>query len=154
MKRIIFSAMVILLALFAACGADISLSLSTVMPGVPVSVEGGNYWSITPAQLASLDTTDLFMVQIDSPLYAEIPGTDYGISADRFSAQLNLLPANKAAKIVVYSSNDNGSRPAVELLVKTGYTQVMELAGGLLAWQQQGYSITYIQQWGSGISLP
>jgi rhodanese-related sulfurtransferase len=50
----------------------------------------------------------------------------------------NQLPDDKDAKIVVYCMMDPMGRIAAEKLVSMGYSQVINLQGGMKAWQRIG----------------
>jgi predicted sulfurtransferase len=113
------------------------------MPGTPVQVEGGgSYWTITPAQLHDmLAKKDFFMVNTDIAYTGEIEGTDLFVKPDALNQNLDKFPADKSKKIVVYCAAGVSSQPAAAALVKAGYTRVMQLKGGMIEWQRQGYPI-------------
>jgi len=150
MKRLLLVTAVVFLSLVAACGGNSTLTTpsttapSTAMPGTPVAVEGGGtYWSITPAQLHSLSPSGLFIVDADSAYIGEITNTALFINPDNVSQNLDKFPSDKATKIVVYCSLGMKSQAVSATLVKAGYTRVMQLEGGIIAWQQQGYPTTF-----------
>ncbi len=145
MKRIIVITGVLLtaVALLACSGTTNTNTNTSGLPGTEVQVEGGSYWLITPVQLHSmLGNKDFFMVNTDVSYMGEIPGTDLFITYDQIEQNLDKFPADKASKIVVYCSFGNTSALAAAILVKAGYTSVMDLQGGMQAWQNQGYTIT------------
>ena len=51
------------------------------------------------------------------------------------------LPADKDAKIVVYCRSDRMSRIAAEVWAEAGYTNLYNLAGGFVAWEEAGYPL-------------
>ena len=53
----------------------------------------------------------------------------------------NQLPEDKAAKVVVYCLMGPMGSIAAEKMVNMGYTQVMHLEGGLMAWQNFGKEV-------------
>jgi rhodanese-related sulfurtransferase len=115
------------------------------MIGTPVAVEGGGtYWSVTPAQLHSLNPKDLFIVDADTVYIGEIANTVLFINPNDISQNLDKFPSNKAAKIVVYCAAGMNSPAVAATLVKAGYTSVMELEGGFIAWQAQGYPTLFL----------
>ena len=112
------------------------------MPGTMVSVTGGAYWSITPAQLYSLliqPTRDFLLVDADVEYIGEIATTNLFINSANIGQELGKFPSDKTAKIVLYCTSGVHSAEAAVILVQAGYTRVMNLAGGIIAWQQQGY---------------
>jgi rhodanese-related sulfurtransferase len=151
MKRLPLLIAVVIMAFMAACGGGSSTSStppsttasSTQMPGTPVTVEGGGtYWSVIPAQLHSLHPSDLFLVDADTAYIGEIANTALFINPDNVSQNLDKFPSDKAAKIVVYCASGMKSQAVAATLVKAGYTRVMQLEGGIIAWMNQGYPTT------------
>ncbi len=152
MKRlaIIFAgaSALLILTVTAACGGTSATTTpsvtasSTAMPGTPVSVTGGGtYWMITPAELYSFKTKDFFLADTDTAYVGEIGGTDVFLNPDTISQNLDKFPADKNTKIVVYCVAGMKSKVVAATLVQAGYTRVMELDGGLMAWGNQGYMI-------------
>ncbi len=150
MKRLAIAATVLAGIILTSCGGGTSITTpetssitsSTAMTGTPVSVTGGGtYWSITPAQLYSFKIKDFFMANTDTTYIGEIPGTDVFLNSDTISQNLDKFPADKNYKIVVYCAAGMKSKVVAATLVQAGYTRVMELAGGIITWQQQGYPV-------------
>jgi rhodanese-related sulfurtransferase len=153
MKRLMLLSVVVIMAFMSACGGSSVTSTpaattsSTAMPGTPVAVAGGGtYWSITPAQLYSMlkqSTRDFFMADADVEYIGEIASTDLFINSNNASQELDKFPADKTAKIVLYCTSGVHSAAVAAILVQAGYTRVMDLAGGIIAWQQQGYPTAF-----------
>jgi rhodanese-related sulfurtransferase len=151
MKRLLLLLTVVVIMSFTvACGGGSNTTMpsttasSTAMPGTPVAVEGGGtYWNVTPAQLHSLSPSDLFLVDADIAYIGEIVGTDLFINSDNVGQNLDKFPSDKATKIVVYCASGMRSQAVAATLVKAGYTRVIQLEGGIIAWQQQGYPTTF-----------
>src|SRR3990172_4366906 len=91
-------------SLLAACGAQPVAPTAAPSSGVPVSVEGGTYTDITPAQLAEmLKRKDLIFINTHIPYEGEIGQTDQFIPFEENGPQrVNEYPADKNAKIVLY----------------------------------------------------
>lgn len=147
MKHLLLLSVVVIMAFMAACGGGSSTATpsttvsSTAMPGTPVAVTGGGtYWSITPAQLYSmLATKDFFLADADVEYIGEIANTDLFINSNNITQEMSKFPADKTTKIVLYCTSGVHSAAAAAILVQAGYTRVMDLAGGLIAWTSQGY---------------
>ncbi len=98
--------------------------------------------NITADELsAMLNNKDFFLVNVHPPYIGEIPGTDDFISFDKIENNLNKLPKNKNAKIVVYCRSGRMSGLASKELANLGYTNVFNLSGGMIGWQKAGYSL-------------
>lgn len=127
----------------------ISLFLLVTLTACQSSVEeittaSGYYKDITPAELdAMLSNKDLFLVNVHIPFAGNIADTDLSIPYDQISAPENQtqLPADKDAKIVLYCRSGRMSAIAAEELVSLGYTNIWNLEGGMVAWEQAGREI-------------
>ena len=126
--------MVLLLALpVAACGTGnttgstaggVEASGSEGMGTVVASSDGsGTYLDITPDELAAmLENKDFLFINVHIPYEGEIEQTDLFLPYDQAAQQVDELPGDKGAKIVVYCRSDRMSRISIDEWVKAGYT--------------------------------
>jgi rhodanese-related sulfurtransferase len=84
---------------------------------------------------------DFVLVNTHIPYAGEITATDLFLPYDQIGQQLEQLPTDKQAKIVLYCRTGHMSAIAAETLVKAGYTNVWDVEGGMVAWQKSGQSI-------------
>ena len=97
---------------------------------------------LTDLQLAAmLAQKDFFLVNVHIPYEGEIKDTDVFIAYDTMADNLDKLPQDKNAKIVVYCRSGGMSAIAARELVRLGFTQVSDLAGGMIDWEKSGYKI-------------
>jgi rhodanese-related sulfurtransferase len=109
---------------------------------VATSDGSGTYVDITPDELAAmLESKDFLLINTHIPYEGEIEQTDLFLPFDQASEQLQDLPADKNAKIVVYCRSDRMSRISVDEWVKAGYTNLYNLDGGFVAWEDAGYEL-------------
>ena len=127
--------------LLAGCGAQANAP-PPASAGVLVRAAGGTYTRVTAAQLSDmLKRKDFFFANTHMPYEGEIAQTDAFVPYDQTAQQLDKYPADKNAKIVVYCRSGRMSAIAAEALVKAGYTNVWDLEGGMIAWEQAGYTL-------------
>jgi rhodanese-related sulfurtransferase len=117
---------------------------SAPIRGEIVAVANGSYQNITAAELKSmLKDKDFLLVNVHIPMGTSIPGTDLFIPYDKITVSENVLqlPAEKDSKIVLYCRSGRMSEIAAEELVNLGYTNVWNVADGMLGWEQAGFSL-------------
>jgi rhodanese-related sulfurtransferase len=132
-----------LAGLSRAVMAQIGTSAGPATTRVPVE-GGGTYAEVSPAELASvLKRTPILLINVHTPYEGEINGTRLFIPFDRIEANLNRLPADKRERIVLYCRSGHMSAIAAQALVKRGYTDVWNLAGGMIAWEQAGFPLRH-----------
>ena len=131
MKKSLFFLMILLLT---ACQTN-------VVAGDKVDAPGGSYQNVTPEELHSmLKNKDFVLVNVHIPFAGNIAGTDQSIAYDEIEQNLSQLP-DKNAKIVLYCRSGHMSQIAAEKLVGLGYTNVWNLQGGMVEWENAGFDL-------------
>jgi phage shock protein E len=123
------------------CGGD---EPSTSSPG-----EGSSpaYTDIGPDELAGmLEDKDFVFINTHVPYEGEIEQTDLFLPFDQAAQLAGRLPEDKAAKIVVYCRTDRMSRIAAEEWAAAGYTDLYNLEGGFVAWEDAGYPLLHLDR--------
>ena len=111
-------------------------------PEKVVSVADGSYSNIDADYLAAiLKNKDFVLINVHIPFAGDISGTDLSIPYDEIEQNLSQLPTDKNAKIVLYCRSGRMSEIAAEKLVSLGYTNIGNLKGGMVEWEQAGYNI-------------
>lgn len=106
------------------------------------SEESAGFTTLNSAQLAAmLQSKDFFFVNVHIPYEGEIEGTDALIAFDEIADNLDKLPPDKSASIVLYCRSGRMSEIAAEELSRLGYIQVSHLSGGMIDWKKSGYQI-------------
>jgi rhodanese-related sulfurtransferase len=139
MKRVFLLLAIAAVALTACQGGG-----SEKTTGQPVAVDGGSYTNVGPDELNTmLENKDFVFVNVHIPFEGDIADTDLSIPYDQVTEAANLaqLPADKDAKVVLYCRSGRMSAIAAEALLKEGYTNLWNLDGGMVAWEQAGYPI-------------
>ncbi len=114
--------------------------------GIPNSMVGENkatyLINLTSKELAvMLEKKDFFFVNVHIPYEGEIKNTDAFIPYDKIADNLDKLPEDKNAKIVLYCMSDRMSKIAGDELLRLGYTNVSHLSGGMVDWEKSGFEI-------------
>lgn len=138
MKRI-FLLSIFLMVLLVACQGE-----PAEITGDKIAVDSGTYTSVNADELNTiLKNKDFVFINVHIPFEGNIAGTDLSIAYDQITDPFNLaqLPADKSAKIVLYCRSGRMSAIAAEALVKKGYTNIWDLAGGMVGWEQAGFNL-------------
>ena len=100
------------------------------------------YTDITSDELREmLKNKDFYLVNVHTPYEGEIEKTDAFISYDEIDKNLDKLPKDKNAKIVVYCRSGRMSAEASQKLTELGYTNVYNQILGMHDWQSKGYPL-------------
>ena len=99
-----------------------------------------SYKNMTVDELdKQLKNKDFVLVDVHIPEQNHINGTDAFIPYDEIENQLDRLPQDKDAKIVLYCRTGRMSEIAAEKLAERGYTNVYNVVGGIVEWTKRGY---------------
>ena len=129
------------LAIAAALGAGAAGSAAGETQ--QVAVPGGAYADVSAHELATvLVKKDFTLLNVHVPYEGEIAGTDLFIPFDAIASTAK-LPADRAAPLVVYCRSGRMSAIAARALVGSGYTNVRNVAGGMIAWERAGYPLRH-----------
>lgn len=117
------------------------VGMATPMPSAQV-IPVGSYVNVSPDDLATMLAAKTFLlINVHVPYDGEIEGTDHFIPFDQIDYHRDTLPANLDARIILYCRSGAMSASAAETLVKLGYTDVWNLNGGMIGWEQAGYPL-------------
>ena len=137
MKPTLSILIVIGVALLSACGSQSAPATSGEVLGEKVAVTGGEYTNISVAELQTmLEDKDFLFVNVHIPFSGDIPETDISIPFDQIQQNMDLLPADFDAQIVIYCRSGSMSSVSATDLVDLGYTNIWNLEGGFNAWEQ------------------
>jgi phage shock protein E len=134
MKRPFLILSLLFALLLTACAGNVQRSENQTT-GDP----GGSYTNISVEELQNmLESKDFTFVNVHIPFAGDIPDTDLSIPYNEIEQNLDRLPAEKDARIVLYCRSGNMSSIAAETLAKSGYSNVQNLEGGMIAWEEAG----------------
>lgn len=132
---LLFLLAIVLLAACQATEQEPQIGISADMGGYPYRVVS------VPELQTMLENKDFVMLNVYTPWEKDISGTDLRIGYDVLSANMEQLPAEKDAKILVYCLSGGMSKKAVATLVQQGYTNIWMLDGGLTSWEAAGLPV-------------
>lgn len=139
MTRTIVIFLLLIASLLSACKSAATSTPAVEAVGQQVSVAGGSYTDVSVAELQTmLANKDFTFVNVHIPFEGNIANTDLSIAYNEIDQNLGQLPGDKNAKIVLYCRSGRMSSIAAETLVGLGYTNVWNLDGGMVAWEQAG----------------
>lgn len=111
---------------------------------VAAAAENAAFQTISsPDLLLMLQHKDFVLINVHIPYEGEITKTDAFIPFDQIAANLDKLPADKTAKIVLYCRSGRMSEIAATTLAGLGYTHVEHLAGGMIGWEATGQQLLH-----------
>lgn len=117
----------------ASCGAPIEAPTASTESGTV------QHRSVGPDEFATVvGEFGTVTINVHVPFQGDIAGTDVSIPFDRIAEQSDRLPSDRGAAIAIYCRTGPMSATAAETLKSLGYTDVVELEGGMKAWQASG----------------
>lgn len=133
----IFLLLLLMTSFAAACSATTNRDYPPI--GAAGKTEIGQFTNITVSELqAMLANKDFTFINVHEPYKGHIAQTDAFIPYDQIDQNLEMLPADKGAKIVLYCQGGNMSATGAKTLESLGYTNVYQLVGGFEEWRGAG----------------
>ena len=120
----------------AACSGG-EPATSAAPSSTPVEADAAAIPPLRPAQFAAA-LADAFVVNVHVPDEGSIAATDAAIPFDEIGARSAELPQARDTPLAVYCKTGRMSAEAVSTLRDLGYTDVVELRGGMDAWVDDG----------------
>ncbi|MDO8692027.1 MAG: rhodanese-like domain-containing protein, partial [Dehalococcoidia bacterium] len=128
--------------LIVAVSVSRGLGNSVDGPSSQIVGQENGYASIASDELAQmLKTKDFYLVNVHVPYIGEIEGTDAKIPYNQIKENLDKFPKDAGVRIVVYCMSGSMSKSAAQTLAALGYTNVLDLKGGMSAWEQAGHKL-------------
>lgn len=127
------------------CAVTLMISACQLIPsnvGKEVTTDNGGYRVVTVQELQTmLEKKDFTMVNVHIPFQGNISQTDLHLAYDVIEQNLNQLPQEKDAKILVYCLTSGMAKKAIATLLNQGYTNLWMLDGGTTSWEEAGLSL-------------
>jgi rhodanese-related sulfurtransferase len=131
----------IVLVLAACSQDDGEATVSSELPATTVTdstvIDAGSAALLSPAEFEDIIAAgDAIVLNVHVPYEGHIEGTDAFIRFDEIAS--SPLPDDLNQPIALYCRSGNMSATATRTLVEMGYTDVVDLAGGMNAWVETG----------------
>ncbi len=111
-------------------------------PTTEAATAGKSHKVISVSQLKTMmENKDFLLVNVHVPYVGEIEGTGLFVPYTEIEQNLSKLPADKGARIVVYCRSGAMSNIAAKTLTSLGYTNIIDVSGGMIAWENAGYPL-------------
>lgn len=127
--------------LAGACGDDDSTAetpAAATGTGPESTTEASGYHLLGPAEFeAQIAATPEHVVNVHVPYEGELPGTTEFIDYQAIGGD-ERLPADKSAPVLLYCRSGRMSKIAADTLSAEGYTNLYDLSGGMVAWEEAG----------------
>lgn len=121
------------------------LTSSVLMHAGAPTVHGQDpigYRDVSPEELHErLAGTDPYVLDVHVPNEGHLAATDARIPYTEVADRAGELPSDPDSVIVVYCMSGRMSEIAATELVSMGYRNVLNLAGGMIAWQAAGFEL-------------
>ena len=132
--------LILILFVFVLAGCKIE-NKNNVVPA-DMETSPAEYKNMSVEELhTQLENKDFFLVDVHIPEQEHLAGTDKFIPYDTILQNLDQLPQDKNAKIVLYCRSGTMSEDAAQELSNAGYTNVYNVLGGMNAWKEKGYAV-------------
>ena len=133
MRRFTILLFVGVLAVAVGCSATVSTS---AQPAGPTSVSSA-VRQLDPVDFAA-QLPSRMTINVHIPDEGSLPDTDLALPYDQIGTRQRELPADRSTKIAIYCMTGTMSADAGQTLSELGYTDVIELRGGMAAWRAAG----------------
>ena len=141
MKRSVLILVLMVMVLLSACNSPATSIPAAEVVGKSVTVGGGLYTDVSVGEMQTmLANKDFTFVNVHSPFEGDIAGTDLSIPYDQIAENVDKFP-DKDAKIVLYCRSGRMSAIAAETLLGLVYTNLWNLDGGMVEWEQAGLKV-------------
>lgn len=135
-KRAGMTGLAVLVIALVSCGTGDAVHVAA--PTVDTATSGATRL-IGPGEFAAaIADPARVTINVHVPFEGDIPGTDLSIPFDQIVQRAGELPTNKNTPLAVYCRSGPMSTTAASALRELGYTDVVELQGGMRSWQQSG----------------
>lgn len=92
---------------------------------------------------AAIAESDRFTINVHIPYEGEIADTELHVPYNEIERLSGLLPQDRSTPLAVYCRTGPMSQTAMDTLTRLGYTDIVELDGGMRAWTASGRDLEH-----------
>lgn len=127
----------------AGCGGGATDAPQSDRPSVSRSDSEAASKLVGPVDFATvIAKPERLTINVHVPFEGVLPGTDLLIPYDQIRQRASELPSKRSAPLAIYCKSGNMSADAARDLAALGYTDVVELDGGMDAWRASGRNVS------------
>jgi rhodanese-related sulfurtransferase len=124
-----------------SAGSSMDGMSMTDTPGESTLMNRATSQLVDPARFErAVSAGEAVVINVHTPYEGEIGGTDLFMAFDNIDPEL--LPTDRGTQLAVYCRSGNMSAAAVESLTRLGYTDIIELDGGMNTWIESGRQLS------------
>lgn len=132
--------LVMIAVVLAGCGATESGPSSTAGP--TLSTEAPAAAQLSPSEFATaVSEPNRVTINVHVPFEGDLADTDLSIPYDQIKQQAATLPPDRATPLAIYCRSGRMSAIAATTLKTLGYANIVELQGGMQAWEASGRTV-------------
>ena len=122
-----------MLALTTGCAA----AVPTSAPAAESTAVASAVRQLDPVDFAA-QVPSRMTINVHVPDEGSLPDTDLALPYDQIGTRQSELPADRDTEIAIYCLTGHMSAIAGQTLSELGYTDIVELRGGMAAWRAAG----------------
>lgn len=126
----------------AGCGATNDEGKTPASSESPASSALSSSQLVGPSEFAAaIAEPSRVTINVHVPYEGEIAGTDLSIPFDQITEQVARLPTELSTPLAIYCRTGRMTVVAAAALTTLGYINVLDLQGGMQAWEASGRSL-------------
>ena len=137
MRRSTIFLLIGMLAMVVGCSATAATNSA---PTTDPTAVAAAVRQLDPADFAA-EIPDRMTITVHVPAEGSLPETDLALPYDQISTRQSELPADRNTEIAIYCMTGHMSAIAGQTMSELGYTDIIELRGGMQAWGAAGLPI-------------
>jgi phage shock protein E len=119
---------------------DHAASAAVSADAMSADAAAGQVRLLAPADFEA-ESAGRVLINVHIPDEGSLPGTTLDLPYNQVAARTADLPSDKATPLAIYCMSGNMSAIAGRELLALGYTDVIELDGGMQAWEASGRTL-------------